>query len=116
MDAGDFKTLGECDFGTVWEVQSENRIVVNAYQAALYFSKDHFLQFAKMVEDAVTQLTGKGFTNPATTPSPPIEEPIIEDSKSAETGQISDFLAFRKSKSEKPDGDDDDDGGDDIIG
>ena len=30
MDAEDFKTLGECDFGTIWEVQSENKIVVNA--------------------------------------------------------------------------------------
>lgn len=91
MDAEDFKTLGECDFGTIWEVQSENKVVVNAYQAALYFSREDFLQFAKMVETSVLALTGKGF-EASRTPAPAKKE------TQPEIAQITDFRAFRKSK------------------
>ena len=107
MDAGDFKTLGECDFGTIWEVQSENRIVVNAYQAALYFSKDHFFEFAKMIEDSVRTLTGKGF-HPS--PQPQATAPVHPEEPPTPTKEvvthISDFVAFRKNRS--PGRDDDD--------
>lgn len=98
MDADDFKTLGDCDFGTIWEVQSENKVVVNAYQAALYFSRDDFFQFAKMVENAVIAATGKGFQMPAEEPPAKTVEP-----ESAEPPQITDIRAFRKSRQ----GDDD---------
>lgn len=105
MDAEDFKTLGECDFGTIWEVQSENKVVVNAYQAALYFSKDDFFHFARMVEDSLKALTGKGF-KPASssTAEPSAEEP--EGESPSEVAQITDFQAFRK-KARKSDEDDD---------
>lgn len=104
MDAEDFKTLGDCDFGTIWEVQSENKVVVNAYQAALYFSRDDFFQFAKMVEGAVIAATGKGFQLPAAEqPDPPKE---IEPS---EPPQITDIRAFRKSRQSDDDGGDGDD-------
>lgn len=93
MDAEDFKTLGECEFGTIWEVQSENKVVVNAYQAALYFSREDFLHFAKMVETSVISLTGKGFEEPR----PPAAAPPKKGAQS-EVAQITDFRAFRKSK------------------
>ena len=57
MDTG-FKTLGECDFGTVWFVEHEGKIVVNAYQAALYFGVDEFMQFAGMIGEARKRLGG----------------------------------------------------------
>ncbi len=96
MDADDFKTLGECDFGTIWEVQSENKVVVNAYQAALYFSRDDFFQFAKMVENSLITATGKGFSLPSqATPQPEVEE---APEPPAEPPQITDIRAFRKSR------------------
>jgi len=103
MDAEDFKTLGECEFGTIWEVQSENKIVVNAYQAALYFAQDDFFQFAKMVEESIVAMTGKGFElskaeEPSAPPSPP-KEP------SSEVTQITDIRAFRRNKSTDEDDD-----------
>ena len=104
MDAEDFKTLGECEFGTIWEVQSENKVVVNAYQAALYFTRDDFLHFAKMVEASLLTLTGKGFQevkSAVTPPAPPKKE------TPAEVTQITDFRAFRKSKGASVDEDDD---------
>ena len=52
MDVSNFRTLGECDFGTVWFVEGENKVVVNAYQAALYFSVEDFAAFARMIGDA----------------------------------------------------------------
>lgn len=94
MDAEDFKTLGECEFGTIWEVQSENKIVVNAYQAALYFSREDFFQFAKMVEDAILTSTGKGFQQ-AKTESP---KPSSRKETPADPPQITDIRAFRKSR------------------
>lgn len=91
MDSEDFKTLGECDFGTIWEVQSENRIVVNAYQAALYFSREDFFHFAKMVEDAVTAMAARhGIPK---TP-PPAKKEIA---------QITDLRSFRKNRVETND-------------
>lgn len=52
MEGNSFRTLGECEFGTVWFVEGEGKVVVNAYQAALYFSVDDFMNFASMVADA----------------------------------------------------------------
>lgn len=59
MDVNNFQTLGECDFGTIWHVAGENKVVVNAFQAAFYFSTEEFAQFARMVEDAHQKLSGK---------------------------------------------------------
>jgi len=105
MDAEDFKTLGECEFGTIWEVQSENKIVVNAYQAALYFSRDDFFQFAKMVEEAIVSSTGKGFQLPKTEKSAPTEPPAPKE-PAPEAPQITDIRAFRKSRQADEDDDD----------
>lgn len=65
MDVNNFNTLGECDFGTIWHVEGENKVVVNAFQAAFYFSLDEFLQFARMVNDANQKLGGKGQEPPS---------------------------------------------------
>lgn len=97
MDSEDFKTLGECDFGTIWEVQSENRIVVNAYQAALYFSREDFFHFAKMVEDAVTTMASRHGIPKA--PAPPKKE----------IAQITDMRSFRKNRIETTDNNEPDD-------
>ncbi len=67
MDANDFRTMGECDFGTVWQVESEGKVVVNAYQAALYFSIPDFFKFAKMISTAAQNLSG----GPAPQPTKP---------------------------------------------
>lgn len=107
MDAEDFKTLGECEFGTIWEVQSENKVVVNAYQAALYFSREDFLHFAKMVEESVITLTGRGFQEPKA-PQPPVAPPPKKEA-AAEVAQITDFRAFRKSKGASVSEEEDDD-------
>lgn len=106
MDAEDFKTLGECEFGTIWEVQSENKVVVNAYQAALYFSREDFLHFAKMVEESVIALTGKGFQEAKAPQAPPA--PPAKKETAAEVAQITDFRAFRKSKGASVDEEEDD--------
>lgn len=107
MDAEDFKTLGECDFGTIWEVQSENKIVVNAYQAALYFSRDDFFQFAKMVEESIVSMTGKGFELARTEEPEPAPSLRKEKESSAEITQITDIRAFRRNRHTDDDGDDD---------
>ena len=65
MDVNNFRTLGECDFGTIWFVEGENRVVVNAYQAALYFSVEDFMQFAGMVGEAERKMAA-----PRPTPQP----------------------------------------------
>ena len=65
MDGSSFQTLGECDFGTVWFVEGEGKVVVNAYQAALYFSVDDFLNFATMVADARKKMQGGAHREPA---------------------------------------------------
>lgn len=67
MDVNNFRTLGECDFGTIWYVEGENKVVVNAYQAALYFSVDDFAQFARMVGDAERKFSAP---KPAPAPTP----------------------------------------------
>ncbi|MBT9548295.1 MAG: hypothetical protein IV090_23085 [Candidatus Sericytochromatia bacterium] len=108
MDAEDFKTLGECEFGTIWEVQSENKVVVNAYQAALYFSREDFLHFAKMVEESVVTLTGRGFQE-AKAPQAPPAPPAAKKEAAVEVAQITDFRAFRKSKGASVSEEDDDD-------
>lgn len=109
MDAEDFKTLGECDFGTIWEVQSENKIVVNAYQAALYFSREDFFQFARMVEESIVAMTGKGFqpaTKPAETKAAPA--PARKDA-GPEAPQITDIRAFRRSRQAEDEAEEEDD-------
>lgn len=67
MDANHFHTLGECDFGTVWYVEGEGKVVVNAYQAALYFSPEDFGAFVRMIDEAGRKLAA-GKEPP---PSPP---------------------------------------------
>ncbi len=68
MEGSSFQTLGECEFGTVWFVEGEGKVVVNAYQAALYFSVDDFMQFAQMVSEARKKMSGQ--REPA--PPPPV--------------------------------------------
>ncbi|PIQ28643.1 hypothetical protein COW36_12275 [bacterium (Candidatus Blackallbacteria) CG17_big_fil_post_rev_8_21_14_2_50_48_46] len=110
MDAEDFKTLGECEFGTIWEVQSENKVVVNAYQAALYFSREDFMHFAKMVEESVVALTGRGFqASSAPPPAAPAAAPAAKKEAQSEVAQITDFRAFRKSKGSSAKDEEDDD-------
>lgn len=69
MDVNHFRTLGECEFGTVWYVEGESKVVVNAYQAALYFSLDDFAAFARMVGDADKRF--QGLMKPAAPATPP---------------------------------------------
>lgn len=71
MDVSNFRTLGECDFGTIWFVEGENKVVVNAYQAALYFSVEDFAAFARMVGDAERRFAEMFNKKPA----PPAERP-----------------------------------------
>lgn len=70
MDVNNFRTLGECEFGTIWYVEGENKVVVNAYQAALYFSLDDFAGFAKMVGEADKRFQNLMKASPAPTPAP----------------------------------------------
>lgn len=58
MDVNNFRTLGECEFGTVWFVEGEHKVVVNAYQAALYFSVEDFASFARMIGEADKRFQG----------------------------------------------------------
>jgi hypothetical protein len=58
LDVNNFRTLGECEFGTIWYVEGESKVVVNAYQAALYFSVDDFAAFARMVTEADKRFQG----------------------------------------------------------
>ncbi|MEB3203304.1 MAG: hypothetical protein VKP57_01255 [Candidatus Sericytochromatia bacterium] len=74
MDQGAFRTLGECPFGTVWYVDGEDKIVVNAFQAALYFTVDEFAQFARMVRDADGRLAEGRGRKPAPPPPAPAPE------------------------------------------
>lgn len=77
MDVSNFRTLGECDFGTVWYVEGENKVVVNAYQAALYFSVEDFAAFARMVGEAERRF-GEMFNRK---PVPQVEKPATSSSK-----------------------------------
>jgi hypothetical protein len=72
MDNG-FRTLGECDHGTVWFVESEGKIVVNAYQAAMYFAVEDFKRFAQMIQGASAELGGA--------PKPPTPPTVDTSSK-----------------------------------
>jgi hypothetical protein len=63
-----FSTLGECDFGAIWFVEGEGKVVVNAYQGAMYFDVDGFMNFARMVSDARKKLGGE--REPAPAPAP----------------------------------------------
>ena len=70
MDGNSFRTLGEGEFGTVWFVEGEGKVVVNAYQAALYFSVDDFMNFAHMITDARKKMSGEREPAPAPSPAP----------------------------------------------
>lgn len=83
MDANDFQTMGECDFGTVWQVESEGKVVVNAYQAALYFSVPDFFKFARMITTAAQNLGG------AAAPAP-------KETKPASSNNIANIRQFRR--------------------
>jgi len=75
VDVSNFRTLGECDFGTIWLVEGEKKVVVNAYQAALYFSVEDFAAFARMVGDAERRF-GDIFNRRPQAPAPaPAEKP-----------------------------------------
>lgn len=69
MDGNSFRTLGECEFGTVWFVEGEGKVVVNAYQAALYFNVEDFQSFARMITEAKKRM-GHGEAAPTPTPAP----------------------------------------------
>lgn len=76
MEGNSFRTLGECDFGTVWFVEGEGKVVVNAYQAALYFSVDDFANFATMIADARRRMGGDREPTPPTPTPPPASSKI----------------------------------------
>jgi len=98
MDINDFETLGECPFGTIWRVASEDKVVINAYQAALYFSTLDFFHFAKMVESAAQNLVNVLQT-------PPFQgEPVLQNSPpiaSIEKSKVQEIEAFRKKRQKK---------------
>lgn len=64
MNHMDFRTLSEAPFGTTWYVEGGDRVVVNAYSAALYFSTQDFLQFAEMIHEAHRQVESGRMTGP----------------------------------------------------
>lgn len=70
MDVNNFRTLGECEFGTIWYVEGESKVVVNAYQAALYFSLEDFAAFARMVGEADKRFQSLMKPAPAPAPAP----------------------------------------------
>lgn len=84
MDVNQFRTIGECEFGATWYVQNEGKVVVNAYQAALYFSPQDFFQFAQMIEQAAHQLAS--FEAPQPRPK---------------AGKVSDIRQFRTTRQEE---------------
>jgi hypothetical protein len=75
MEGNGFRTLGESEFGNVWFVEGEGKVVVNAYQAALYFGVDDFMQFAGMIADARRRL-GTDREPPPPPPPPPTNSKI----------------------------------------
>ncbi|MBI6546536.1 MAG: hypothetical protein HY692_07060 [Cyanobacteria bacterium NC_groundwater_1444_Ag_S-0.65um_54_12] len=75
MDVSNFRTLGECEFGTIWFVEGENKVVVNAYQAALYFSLEDFTAFSKMVVEADRRFAELFNRKPLPASSPPADKP-----------------------------------------
>ena len=70
MDGNSFRTLGECEFGTVWFVEGEGKVVVNAYQAALYFNVEDFMGFAGMIGEARRRLGPDREPPPPPPPAP----------------------------------------------
>lgn len=77
MEGNGFRTVGECEFGTVWFVEGEGKVVVNAYQAALYFNTEDFGAFAQMIADARKKLGGGGSSpTPEPTPTAPSSSKI----------------------------------------
>lgn len=56
MDVNDFETIGECEIGYTWRVESEDKVVVNIGKVALYFETDEFFIFAKMIDDSANNL------------------------------------------------------------
>ncbi|MEK7434371.1 MAG: hypothetical protein AABZ74_14660 [Cyanobacteriota bacterium] len=56
MDVNDFQTIGECELGFTWKVESENKVVVNIGKVALYFEVEEFFLFAKMIDESAMNL------------------------------------------------------------
>lgn len=57
-----FKTLSQCEFGTIWLVPDQERVVVNAHNAAMYFNLQDFMAFAEMVYEAAPKVeSGEAF-------------------------------------------------------
>ncbi|GIW22323.1 MAG: hypothetical protein KatS3mg068_1330 [Candidatus Sericytochromatia bacterium] len=81
MDIDDFVTIGECEIGYTWRVQSENKVVVNIGKVAVYFETDEFFIFAKMIEDSANNLTN--LISP------------IKESKEEQSSKIADISRFR---------------------
>lgn len=86
MDVNQFRTIGECEFGATWFVQNEGKVVVNAYQAALYFSPEDFFLFAHMIDQAARELAAIGGGVPAPRPK---------------AGKVSDIRQFRSNRQEE---------------
>lgn len=86
MDVNQFRTIGECEFGATWFVQAEGKVVVNAYQAALYFSPEDFFVFAQMIDQAARELA----TISGGVPAP-----------KAKAGKVSDIRQFRTNRQEE---------------
>lgn len=99
MNVDEFETLGECQFGTIWRVSSEDKVVINAYQAALYFSTLDFFYFAKMVETAAQNLLNKLQQNPAYAGDPVLQN--IPQNINMEKSKVQEIDAFRKKRQKK---------------
>lgn len=76
MDGNGFRTLGENEYGAIWFVEAEGKVVVNAYQAAMYFGADDFQSFARMVAEAARRLGGEKEPPPPPPPAPPSNSKI----------------------------------------
>ena len=106
MDVNDFETLGECPFGTVWRVASEDKVVVNAYQAALYFSTFDFFHFANMINvGAQTLATHLQDSNMPPVAGPVETAPQKPATKAKAKTKVQEINAFRKKKNKKDEGD-----------
>jgi hypothetical protein len=87
MDVNDFQTIGECEIGYTWRVQSEDKVVVNVGKVALYFETDEFFIFAKMIDDSANNLA-KIISKKSDTHSKKENEVINNDSKIAEISRF----------------------------
>lgn len=86
MDVNDFETIGECEIGYTWRVESEDKVVVNIGKVALYFETDEFFIFAKMIDDSANNLAKIVSKN-----TNKEEEEEKEDNKESKIADISRF-------------------------